>query len=334
MAKGTINTRVKADAKEFKAEMKAVAGAIENISKQLQNSNERLKISSQSFGLFSKNTKGVVADLAHLSQALSGFKGAFNFISGYASEFIKTADAINTMNARLKLTTTSTAHFEALKNSINEIARATYSSTESISNLFINLNQSLSEMGLSQKQALEMAQTLSQALKVGGASAIDAERAITQFSQALSTGKLQGQDFKAMIQAAPSLLKNMADALGVTTGELRGMATAGELTNEKLVAAFANMKDEMAKTYASMPVSVENAMTVMNNSIDNFIENLNLAISANSALSTYWIKITFLNAAFFTHWKNIKSKSKLIKINQKKLKINLNGGLSSPVLMA
>ena len=44
MARGTINTRVKADAKEFKVEMKAVAKAIENISKQLTASN-------QSFGL-------------------------------------------------------------------------------------------------------------------------------------------------------------------------------------------------------------------------------------------------------------------------------------------
>ena len=47
-----------------------------------------------------------------------------------------------------------------------------------------------------------MSETLSKALKVGGASAALAERAITQFSQALSTGKLQGQDFKAMIGAA------------------------------------------------------------------------------------------------------------------------------------
>ena len=44
MARGTINTRVKADVKEFKVEMKAVAGAIENISKQLT-------VSNQSFGL-------------------------------------------------------------------------------------------------------------------------------------------------------------------------------------------------------------------------------------------------------------------------------------------
>ena len=157
MARGTINTRVKADAKEFKAEMKAVAGAIENIAKQLTTSNK-------SFGLFSKNTKGVVTDLAHLTQIGAGsiaiFKEINGIFGGMVGNFIKTADAINTMNARLKLVSTSGAHFEALKNSINEIARATSSSTESISNLFINLNQSLSEIGLSQKQALEMAQTL------------------------------------------------------------------------------------------------------------------------------------------------------------------------------
>lgn len=152
MAKGTINTRVRADAKEFKAEMKAVAGAIENISKQLNTSNK-------SFGLFNKNIKGTMADLAHLSQAASGLKGAFDIFKGYASDFIKTADAINTMNARLKQTTTSAGHFTALRAEIGKIAKSTYSSSESIANLFINLNQGLSEMGLSGKQALKMAKS-------------------------------------------------------------------------------------------------------------------------------------------------------------------------------
>lgn len=86
MAQGTINTRVKADAKEFKAEMKAVAGAIGNISKQLTASN-------QSFGLFSKNTKGVVTDLVHLSQigagSISIFKEIKGIFGGAAQSFIK-----------------------------------------------------------------------------------------------------------------------------------------------------------------------------------------------------------------------------------------------------
>ena len=291
MARGTINTRVKADAKEFKAEMKAVAGAIENISKQLQESNNKLKISSESFGLFSKKTKGLVEDLAHAGQAITGLWNGAEKVMAWAASFAKTADAINTMNARLKLTTTSTAHFTALRAEIDKIAKSTYSSSDTISNLFINLNQSLNEMGLSQKNALEMSETLSKALKAGGASAVDAERAITQFSQALSTGKLQGQDFKAMIQAAPSLLKNMADGLGVTTGKLRVMATEGKLTNEKLVEAFSNMKASVDETFEKMPLSVADATQLMNNSIGGLIEYLNIAMSATGSMSEtikYW----------------------------------------------
>ncbi|MDY5383846.1 MAG: tape measure protein [Campylobacter sp.] len=285
MARGTINTRVKADAKEFKAEMKAVAGAIENISKQLTASN-------QSFGLFSKNTKGVVTDLAQIGAgSISIFKEIKGIFGSAAQSFTQTADAINTMNARLAQSTKSTAHFTALRAGIDKIAKSTYSSSESISNLFINVNQSLSEMGLSQKNALEMSETLSKALRVGGASAVDAERAITQFSQALSTGKLQGQDFKAMIGAAPILLKNMADALGVTTGELRTMASEGQLTNEKLVEAFSNMKDSVDNAFSKMPVSVADATQLMSNSINGLIENLNIAMSATGSMSyiiQYW----------------------------------------------
>lgn len=198
------------------------ADALKQIGEQSTYSNEKLKD-------IAKNTNKLTDRLAHSAQAFVGWKDIIkNTFGGTIQDILKTADAINTMNAKLKLTTTSTAHFEALKKSIDGIARATSSSTESISNLFINLNQSLSEMGLSGKQALEMSETLSKALKVGGASAIDAERAITQFSQALSTGKLQGQDFKAMIQAAPSLLKNMAGCAWRHNWRAKGYGKRGQ----------------------------------------------------------------------------------------------------------
>lgn len=238
-----------------------------------------------------EHTKNKIDILAHSFQALSLAYQGFNKARDITSEFLKTADAINTMNARLKLTTTSTEHFTALRAEIDKIAKSTYSSSDTISNLFINLNQSLNEMGLSQKNALEMSETLSKALKAGGASAVDAERAIVQFSQALSTGKLQGQDFKAMIQAAPSLLKNMADGLGVTTGELRAMATEGKLTNDKLVEAFSNMKASVDETFEKMPLSVADATQLMSNSIGGLIEYLNIAMSATGSMSEtikYW----------------------------------------------
>lgn len=265
--------------------------SINNLTNALNKFNEQGNRTSEALNKIANNTNKFIDKAAHLSQAVAGIWGGLGKVKEWSNEFLKTADAINTMNARLKLTTTSTAHFTALRAEIDKIAKSTFSSSETISNLFINLNQSLNEMGLSQKNALEMSETLSKALKAGGASAVDAERAIVQFSQALSTGKLQGQDFKAMIQAAPSLLKNMADGLGVTTGELRAMATEGKLTNEKLVEAFSNMKASVDETFEKMPLSVADATQLMNNSIGGLIEYLNIAVSATGSMSEtikYW----------------------------------------------
>ena len=94
-----------------------------------------------------------------------------------------------------------------------------------------------------------------------------------------------------MIGAAPILLKNMADALGVTTGELRTMASEGKLTNEKLVEAFSNMKESVDNAFSKMPVSVADATQLMSNSINGLIENLNIAMSATGSISytiQYW----------------------------------------------
>lgn len=265
--------------------------SINNLTNALNKFNEQGNRTSEALNKIANNTNKFIDKAAHLSQAVAGIWGGLGKVKEWSNEFLKTADAINTMNARLQQTTTSTAHFTALRAEIDKIAKSTFSSSETISNLFINLNQSLNEMGLSQKNALEMSETLSKALKAGGASAVDAERAIVQFSQALSTGKLQGQDFKAMIQAAPSLLKNMADGLGVTTGELRAMATEGKLTNEKLVEAFTNMKASVDETFEKMPLSVADATQLMNNSIGGLIEYLNIAMSATGSMSEtikYW----------------------------------------------
>ena len=265
--------------------------SINNLTNALNKFNEQGNRTSEALNKIANNTNKFIDKAAHLSQAVAGIWGGLGKVKEWSNEFIKTADAINTMNARLQQTTTSTAHFTALRAEIDKIAKSTYASSNTISNLFINLNQSLNEMGLSQKNALEMSETLSKALKAGGASAVDAERAIVQFSQALSTGKLQGQDFKAMIQAAPSLLKNMADGLGVTTGELRAMATEGKLTNEKLVEAFTNMKASVDETFEKMPLSVADATQLMNNSIGGLIEYLNIAMSATGSMSEtikYW----------------------------------------------
>ena len=233
-----------------------------------------------------EHTKNKIDILAHSTQALTGILTTLSKVKGVANNFIQTADAINTMNARLKLTTTSTAHFEALKKSIDGIAKSTYASSDSISNLFIGLNSSLKSLGVSQNEVLKFSETITQAFKVSGASAVDTERALVQLNQAFSMGALRGQEYNSIVSAAPALLDYMADALGVAREKLTDMAKNGGISAQLMIEAFGNMRDSVAKDFVQLPLSVENATQSLTNSFSSLIEQINSDLKITDTLAS------------------------------------------------
>ena len=251
---------------------------------------QNLVANFKTFGAVTEHTKNKIDIIAHTLQALSisfnTAKTAFNSAKDMTSSFIKTADAINTMNARLKLTTTSMAHFEALKKSIDGIAKSTYASSDSISNLFIGLNSSLKSLGVSQNEVLKFSETITQAFKVSGASAVDTERALVQLNQAFSMGALRGQEYNSIVSAAPALLDYMADALGVAREKLTDMAKNGGISAQLMIEAFGKMRDSVAKDFAQLPLSVENATQSLTNSFSSLIEQINSDLKITDTLAS------------------------------------------------
>lgn len=70
-----------------------------------------------------------------------------------------------------------------------------------------------------------------------------------------------------MIQNAPALLGYLSDALGVTPGELKAMASEGALTTQVLIKAFENMKEKIAKEFETIPPTAKGVMTNLQTSI-------------------------------------------------------------------
>ncbi len=262
-----------------------------NAQASLKNFTEKLS----SFDKMSAKARRGLQNLANASLALQGAvalaSAGLSKISSATSAFIKRADEMSALQAKLKQVTSSQAEFNAVYSEVQKIAKSNYSSLATTSDLYIQLSQSLKEIGYSSKQVLQVSDTLSKALKAGGASADESSRAIAQFNQAMSVGKLQGQDFKAMIQAAPSLLKYMSNALNVSSGQLREMASAGELTADKIANAFLGMRESVEQDFAAMPTSVADSLVLWDNAMSGFVDKINVSISATGSLSstvTFW----------------------------------------------
>lgn len=233
-----------------------------------------------------EQTKNKIDILAHSFQAFSLAYQGLNKIKDVSSSFIQIADSANLLNARLKLSTDGIKNFENASKALYSIAQNTANSVDSVSNLFITLNRSFAELGYSQEKTLEVVSTFSQALKASGTASYNANIALKQLNDALAVGVLKGTDFKVLIQNAPALLGYLSDALGITAGELKTMASEGALTTEVLIKAFENMKDKVESDFKSLPLSVESASTQLKTATEDLIANINSQLGITDNLST------------------------------------------------
>lgn len=260
--------------------------SIENLNKKFGAFNSTL----EKFGSkYTKDAKNGIDILAHSLQttaiAFNGIKNTFNAFSGFAQSFIQIADSANLLNARLKLSTDGIKNFENASKALYSIAQNTANSVDSVSNLFITLNRSFAELGYSQEKTLEVVSTFSQALKASGTASYNANIALKQLNDALAVGVLKGTDFKVLIQNAPALLGYLSDALGITAGELKTMASEGALTTEVMIKAFENMKNKVESDFKSLPLSVESASTQLKTATEDLIANINSQLGITDNLS-------------------------------------------------
>ncbi|GKX58342.1 tape measure protein [Leminorella grimontii] len=227
----------------------------------------------------------VTAELRTAKDAAMGFAGIF--AAGFATRnLIEIADSYNSISSRLKLATLDSTDFTAAQRNLMEISQRTGSAFADNANLFSRSSAALREWGYGTGDILKLTEALSTGLQVSGASAAETSSAITQLSQALGRGVLRGQDFNSVAQAAPRLMKALADGMGVAQKDLKAMADAGELTADKVVPALISQLDKLRAEYASMPNSISAASTRISNAFMEWVGGANQASGATATIST------------------------------------------------
>ncbi|MFH1493729.1 MAG: tape measure protein [Pseudomonadota bacterium] len=195
-------------------------------------------------------------------------------LAGMAKSFVDTADAVNSLNARLKLATKSTQEYTAAKSEVTTIALRTGQSLESIGTLYAKVADSMRQLGISQKDTLQFTEATAQAMRLSGASASSAEAGITQLSQALASGVLRGDEFNSIMENSPRLAQAMADGLGVPRGALRSMAEEGKLTADVVTQAILSQSAALSGEFAQMPVTVGQAFTNLRTNMMLWVEQV------------------------------------------------------------
>ena len=239
------------------------------------------------------------ANTSGFDQGINGAKFAVNALVGAMAalgvslgvkELAEAADSYATLSAKIQQTTKESGNFEQAMSGVHQIALQTNSTLDNTGALFTRLNTVAKDMGKSQQFALDMTSTVTKAIQLGGGSAQASEAAVQQFIQAMQGGVLRGEEFNSIMEGGYGLAEALAKGLGVTTGELRKMAEAGELSAERVLTALEKQKAGVDAQYAEMPLTIGNALQKISTSWQILIGEMDQANGA-SATVAQWLSV-------------------------------------------
>lgn len=209
-------------------------------------------------------------NLGNLAAGLYLLKNIANTMSG----IMETPDTMQAIQYRLDTYDTSAATGNQLFDAAYLAAQRSRSDVESTANLASRILVS-GATGGNGAASIDLAETLNKASFLGGSSSQESQRALLQLSQALASGVLQGDELRAIREQAPGLtdtlakgLSSMAERgvlpekfLNTTIGDLKQLGADGELTSQRVIAAFKEMGDYVDETFANSPKQFGQAVT-------------------------------------------------------------------------
>ncbi|MEC0269415.1 tape measure protein [Paenibacillus anseongense] len=135
-------------------------------------------------------------------------------------------------------------------------------------------------------EVLKFSELMQKSFKVSGASTQESQAGMYQLTQAMASGKLQGDEFRSIMENAPMLADAIAKFTGKSKGQLKDMSADGTITADIIKNALFTAADDINKKFATMPMTFGDAMTLMKNEIfQNFgpvIERMNRMLNSDN----------------------------------------------------
>lgn len=155
---------------------------------------------------------------------------------------------------------------------------------EAYGKTYVRTAAAIRDYGMGSDEAARITTTLAKALKLGSASASEQASVLMQFSQALQKGRLDGDEFRTVMENAGVIQELLAERLGVSKGAIISMAKEGKLGIGELAGAMLDGGAQVDRIFNAMPATVDEAMTVMSNAMSQYIGKLNKATGATQGV--------------------------------------------------
>lgn len=275
-----------------------VEKSIKNSGKAAQTAAPTFDRASKSMDRFQKSAEkinGTLKTLVRSALGLAALKSAMGAIDTYTNS-----------NARLNMITSTPEEGAALRGDIFAAARRSRGGYNDMAGAVAKLRMLAGDSFGSNQEAIGFAELLTKSLKVSGAGKAEQNSAFLQLTQAMAAGRLQGDEFRSVMENAPMVADAIAQYMGKSKGELKELSSQGLITADIVKNAMFQAAGDIEDRFSSMPMTFADVwQRIKNDGVQAFggvFDKANAILNSEAGQKTISVltKVVFISAGAFS----------------------------------
>nr|DAM74321.1 MAG TPA: tail length tape measure protein [Caudoviricetes sp.] len=213
-----------------------------------ENEMQNMVRTSQQLNNNLSKTKGIVGEI------VGKLKTAF----GLAAVVMATKKTIELSDQNAQIT----ARLNLVSDAPEQLKKEIYQSANDARIAYTDSMNQVAKLGLLAKDSfnntneiVRFTNLMNKAFKVSGTGAQEATSAMYQLTQAMAAGKLQGDEFRSVMENAPMVAQAIAKYMNVPLGQLKELGAKGQITADIIKNALFNAGDEINEKFKTLPLT-------------------------------------------------------------------------------
>ena len=234
---------------------RSAAAGLDVASVSANNLRNNISNISNGFGRVQEAMNSTLGKFTLFSIVIATLTQIIGLIDRAKNKLLDLSDEYSGIVARIKLITSSQEQAVALNDQI-------YYSALRARGSYSGMADAVAKIGLTAKEAfpdpqviVPFVENIQKLFTVGGTGLEQQKDAMLQLTQALGSGKLQGDEFRSIAEAAPMIEQIVAHFMGVTQGQLKQLSSDGKITADIMKNAILGATDEINTKFAAMPMT-------------------------------------------------------------------------------
>ena len=245
---------------EAREELARAETAFDSIEQNIRDANDQQQRFNRSIRDGSSAADGLWQRMKGIAATVGGMIGL--------KQALGTSDQLTQTNARLNNALIkfddggSIEELEAKVMASAQRSRAYYMDTAAaVAKLGINARDAFTNMD----EVIAFSVLVNKSLVFGGAGAQEQSAAMLQLTQAMASGVLRGEELNSIFENAPGIIQSIAKYLDVPIGQIRTMASEGQITADIVKNAMFEAAGDIERNFSNIPKTWGQIWTGMKN---------------------------------------------------------------------